>query len=228
MLLVAAPVAAQQFYHSGDPAQVTVSERATVQAPADAASVYVLVEAAAPGASAAALAASDLVRAITDTLVHLGVSRADVLAAENGVNQRPASPYGPPAPSPSPGFVGRTTLAVRVRHLECVNVLAAGAMGAGATSVSAPRLSASALEVAQDTALSHAVERGRRRADAIARGAGMRVGRLLNVWVLPGGWSENPMLYVTPSGQFDASARTPPEVSSSVEVRLTWEIRDSP
>ena len=79
------------------------------------------------------------------------------------------------------GYVARNQVEVRVDALEKIGDVIANAVGTGATSVGGVRFDLKDRDAAQSEALRLAVRDARRRADAVAAGAGVRIQQVLRI-----------------------------------------------
>ena len=118
------------------------------------------------------------------------------------------------------GYVARNTLEVRVDELDKVGEILDAAVSAGATSVGNIRFDLKDRDGAEREALRAAVQDARRRADAAAAGANLRVDRVLRIEehrtaVIP---PPRPMIEMASMRQADAAGQ-PPIEAGELEVR---------
>jgi uncharacterized protein len=117
------------------------------------------------------------------------------------------------------GYVARNTVEVRVDDLPRVGEIVDMAVTAGATSVGGVRFDLKEKDAAEREALRLAVEDARRRAEAAAAGAGMKVERVIRI--------EEQRVVVTPPrpammamrGEAAQSAGAPPVEAGELELR---------
>ena len=117
------------------------------------------------------------------------------------------------------GYVARNTVEVRVDELPRVGEIVDMAVTAGATSVSGVRFDLKDKEPAEREALRLAVEDARRRAEAAAAGAGMKVERVIRI--------EEQRVVVTPPrpvamamrAEASQAAGAPPVEAGELELR---------
>ena len=120
------------------------------------------------------------------------------------------------------GYVARNSLEIRVDDLPRVGELLDLAVSSGATSVGNVRFDLKDRAGAEREALRLAVEDGRRRAEAAAAGAGMRVERIVRLedhrmGVVP----PRPMIAMGGLRQAEAMAGEPPIEAGELEVRAS-------
>ena len=121
------------------------------------------------------------------------------------------------------GYVARNTLDVRVDELSRVGELLDLAVTSGATSVGRVRFDLKDRDGAEREALRLAVEDARRRADAAATGAGMKVERVLRIEeqrarIIP---PPMPMMMEARVGGVGDAAAPPPIAPGELEVRAS-------
>ncbi len=127
------------------------------------------------------------------------------------------------------GYVARNAIDVRVDQLDRIGEILDLAVGAGATNVSGVRFDLKDRAAAEREALMQAVVDARARADAAAKGAGMRVERVVRIEErrapMPG---PEPFMMARQEAVTVAAAPppiTPGELEISVVVTLTAAIR---
>lgn len=119
------------------------------------------------------------------------------------------------------GYVARNTLEIRVDDLPRVGELLDLSVSSGATSVGNVRFDLKDRAGAEREALRLAVEDARRRADAAAAGAGMRVDRVLRVEEHRAGVVPPPQPMIAMGGlrQAEMAAAEPPIQAGELEIR---------
>ena len=170
--LAAAPVFAQQ---PTTPVIVTSGEGIVKRAP-DRAWVSIAAESRARTAPEAQKLNTDAMTAVLDKIKALGVSAEAIRTTAYSV--QPDFEYQNGRQSLK-GYIARNQVEVRVDDLPKLGEIMANAVGTGATSMSGVRFDLKDREAAETEALRLAVRDARRRADAAASGAGVKI---VQVW----------------------------------------------
>jgi uncharacterized protein YggE len=170
--LAAAPVFAQQ---PTPPVIVTSGEGIVKRAP-DRAWVSIAAESRARTAPEAQKLNTDAMTAVLDKIKGLGVAAEAIRTTAYSV--QPDFEYQNGRQNLR-GYIARNQVEVRVDDLPKLGEIMANAVGTGATSVSGVRFDLKDREAAETEALRLAVRDARRRADAAASGAGVKI---VQVW----------------------------------------------
>lgn len=159
---------------------LTVSGQASVSIAPDRAEVGVAVES---RARTAAQAASDNARiqsSVLDALRRLGVTGAQVQT--RNVQVSPEFQYPREGGRPTlTGYVARNEIQVKLSDLTKIGPVLDAALGQGATQISGPHFTLANPDSARREALDAAVRKALADAQVIARAAGVRVGRILEM-----------------------------------------------
>jgi len=175
LVLAATPVLAQQAPPPPPPVIVTSGEGVVKRAP-DRAWVSIAAESRARTAPEAQRLNTDAMTAVLDKIKSLGAA-ADAIQT-TGYTLQPDFEYQNGRQNLK-GYIARNQVEVRVDTLSKLGEIMANAVGSGATNVSSVRFDLKDREAAESEALRMAVRDARRRADAAASGAGVRV---IQVW----------------------------------------------
>jgi uncharacterized protein YggE len=175
LVLAAAPVFAQQAPPPPPPVIVTTGEGVVKRAP-DRAFVAIAAESRARTAAEAQRLNTEAMTAVLDKVKSLGIP-ADAIQT-TGYTLQPDFEYQNGRQNLR-GYISRNQVDVRVDTLSKLGEILASAVGSGATNVSSVRFDLKERDAAESEALRMAVRDARRRADAAASGAGVRV---VQVW----------------------------------------------
>jgi uncharacterized protein YggE len=210
------------------PSTLNITAQASARMPADRATLYLIVDASAGTPSQASERATTTARAAIDTLRRLGLgpqaTRLTNYGAAPGVGA-----VGGAGPIPGATFAARSVIRVELQRLELLSTVATAAFNTGATLIGPIQFSAATSDSGRRAALVSALSEARQDAEEMARAAGGRLGRLLDV-SMHSTASPQFTAHQLPLGgqqyQYDAASawRTPPEVIRSWNVTTRWEI----
>lgn len=119
------------------------------------------------------------------------------------------------------GYLARNSVELRVDDLARAGELLEVAVNAGATSVGGLRFDLKDRTGAEADALKQAVQDARRRAEAVAAGAGMTVERVVRIEEHRGGVVPPPIPMMRTTAEFAADAAAPPIEPGEIEIRAT-------
>ena len=216
VLLTASPALAQQAPPPAPPVIVTSGEGVVKRAP-DRAWVAIAAESRARTAPEAQKLNTDAMAAVLDKIKSLGVAAEAIKTV--AYTLQPEFEYQNGRQNLR-GYVARNQVEVRVDELPKLGDIMANAVGTGATSISGVRFDLKDREGAEGEALRVAVRDARRRADAAAAGAGVKIVQVLRIDeqrevdnIRP-----MPMMAAAPRMEMAAPAAVPVE-SGQIEVR---------
>ena len=175
--LIAAPAFAQQPSQPVTPMIVTSGEGVVKKAP-DRAWVAIAAESRAKTAADAQRQNSEAMNAVLDKIKAHGIP-ADAIQT-TAYNVQPEYDYQGGRPTLR-GYSARNQVEVRVEPLGKLGDVMADAVNTGATNVSGVRFDLKDREAAESEALRLAVRDARRRADAIAAGASVRIAQVIRI-----------------------------------------------
>ncbi|MBA3853023.1 MAG: hypothetical protein C0503_01335 [Gemmatimonas sp.] len=229
-LLAATPVAALHAQGAGNagageplPA-LMVSGRASVAVTPDRAELGIAVES---RSRTAAQASSDNARiqtAVLDALRRLGVTSAQIQT--RSVQVSPEFQYPREGGRPTlTGYVARNEVVLTLSDLTKVGPAIDAALAQGATQVSGPRFTLANPDSARREALDAAVRKAMADAQVMARAAGVRVGRILEISSMG---TPEAMEFARPTVMMRASADAAPTpveagvitIEASVQIRV--------
>src|SRR3954469_17255106 len=173
----AMPVPAQQPIPPATPVIVTSGEGVVKRAP-DRAFVAIAAESRARTAPEAQKLNTDAMTAVLEKIKSLGVAAEAIQTT--AYTLQPDYEYQNGRQNIR-GYVARNQVDVRVDALPKLGDIMASAVGTGATNVSGVRFDLKDREAAESEALRIAVRDARRRADAAASGAGVRVVQVVRI-----------------------------------------------
>jgi uncharacterized protein YggE len=181
-LVICAAIAPSVYAQTPAPASegpvVVTSGEAILKRVPDRAWVQITAESRARSPREAQKLNADAMSAVLQKLKGAGIP-ADALQTR-GYDLQPEYDYGNGRQTLR-GYLARNTVEVRVDDLPRVGEIVDMAVTAGATSVGGVRFDLKDKEAAEREALRLAVEDARRRADAAASGAGMKVDRVIRI-----------------------------------------------
>lgn len=177
LLLAAAPAQAQQPVPPQTPVIVTSGEGIVRKAP-DRAWVAIAAESRARTAPEAQRLNSEAMTAVLDKIKAQGIP-ADAIQTI-GYSLQPDFEYQNGRQNLR-GYISRNQVEVRIDTLSKLGDIMSNAAGTGATSISGVRFDLKDRDAAESEALRSAVRDARRRADAAAAGAGVRVAQIMRI-----------------------------------------------
>jgi uncharacterized protein len=197
---------------NGQARQTTVPDRATI---------FFMVEPQAMSVDEASSRLPIVEKAVLDTLRRFGLPANAVQSFSSGV-----TPYrnnmNPSMGGPS--FAGRSMIRVELTRLDQLPAITAAALAKGASSVSAPTLTYSGADSLRRALLPQAFQQAQRDAEALARAAGGRLGRLVDVSNAPSPnfYNEaNQLVFINSMG-YDNGQRISPSATVTVNVNARW------
>lgn len=168
-----------------------------------------------------------------------GVSEKDIQTRSYNISPRyqyfscsPIRSGGETKPCPPAEIVGYSinqTISVKIRNLNSVGDILAGAVDAGANTVSGPVFTIDDPNTLQNQAREEAVSRAKEKARVIAKAGGFRLGKILSV--NEGAYLPQPMLFAGRSAAFDVSGGgaapviEPGSQEIQVSVTVTYAMR---
>ncbi len=197
-----------------------------VNAAPDQAIVVLGVETRNVSASVAAAQNAELMNKTVNALLNAGMNRSDIQTSTYSLsipteNEPIATTVKENKTSP-PEFVATNQVTVRTNNTEGVGKILDAAIAAGSNNVQSINFQLKDQKPQMDMALALAIEDAQRKAQVMAKAAGVKLGRVLEV---SGGYS-----YAAPAARFDlASAAAPtPVLPGQIEVTasisMTYEI----
>jgi len=197
---------------SGQARQATVPDRATL---------FIMIEPQAMSVEEASSRLPVVEKAVLDTLRRFGLAAGAIQSFSSGI-----TPYrNNMNPSMSgPSFAGRSMIRLELSRLDQLPAITAAALAKGATSISSPTYSFSGADSLRRALVPQAFQQAQREAEVIARAAGGRLGRLIDVSTTsaPNFFNEaNQQVFVTTMG-YDSGQRMTPAATVFVNVATRW------
>lgn len=216
-LVVAAPLAAQtpQLPASEGPTVAAIGEGLVKRTP-DRAWLQIAAESRARNPRDAQKANSDIMTVVLKKLQDAGL-KSDAIQTR-GYDLQPEFDYNNGRQTLR-GYVARNRVEIRVDELSRVGELLELAVTSGATSVGSIRFDLKDMAGAEREALRLAVEDARRRADAAAAGAGVKVERVVRIEEHRADVSPPPRPMMTMGMASERAAGEPPIAAGELEVR---------
>lgn len=224
--LVAPPLLAQtaMAHHMPAPTILSVNAEGRVSRAPDVAELSAGVLTTAPSASVALAENSRAMTAMVAALRKAGVASADIQTSN--LSLQPQYRYEENRPPVLVGYQASNTVALKVRALAQTGKLIDTLVSQGANQISGPSFSLDKPEAALDEARMSAITAARARAELYARGAGLKVKRILSI--TEGGASQPPMPRPMMRMAMAEAAPAPPveggEVGLSVGLSVSFEL----
>ena len=216
-LLVGAPLGAQTPGQAAEGPAIVAAGEGLVKRPPDRAWLQITAESRARNARDAQKANSDTMATVLKKLEGAGL-KPDAIQTR-GYDLQPEFDYHDGRQTLR-GYVARNSLEIRVDELSRVGELLEMAVSFGATSVGNIRFDLKDRAGAEREALRLAVEDARRRADAAAAGAGLKVERIVRIEEQRASVSPPPRPMVMMAGMAaERSAGEPPIAAGELEIR---------
>lgn len=221
--LLLAPLAhAQSILTTVDTSRTVIfaAGRAQQAVAPDRATLTILIDAQAMSVDEASTRLSAVERAVMDTLRRLGLG-SGLQAYTGGV--APVRQVGMPT-STGATFSGRSTIRVEVTRLDQITTISTAALAKGAAFIAAPVYTVSSADSIRRVLLPRALEQAHRDADALARAAGGRLGRLLdvNAQSLPIFSDQQQSVMFAGSMYYESGPRPIPNTTVVANVTARW------
>lgn len=201
--------------------EISVEAHGEVSVAPDEATVTVSVETRAATATEATEENATRVRAVLDTLEHLGLAGDDVVTS--GYTVAPEWKRDREQNRELSGYVARNTVQVRLDEMDRIGRVIDASLGAGANRIESVRFGVSDVEEARREALAAAVRQARSLGLAMAEAAGGRLGPLIELQMqgaMPLRAFETAMV-----AQEATTPIMPGEVTVTATVRARWLFR---
>ena len=206
------------------PGRITVTGTGQVAAVPDMATITLGVQVRGDTAAAALAANSERLAVVLARLKATGIADRDLQTS--GLSLGPQLDYSRDGQPPRVvGYEASNMLTVRVRDLAMLGTVLDQAVGDGANTMHGLSLGLAEPQAAQDAARVAAVQDARRKAAMMAEAAGVALGAVLEMSESQGG---GPQPYFRGAPMAMEAAAVPVEggeVSLSVQVSITWEIK---
>lgn len=206
---------------------IYLTSQAAVRLSPDRATVYLIVDAPAGTPSQASERAISSAESVLDTLRRLGLGPRAARLINYGA--APSVGTGGAGPMAGATFTARSVIRVELQRLELLSTVATAAFNRGATLIGPIQFGAVASDSARRAALASVMAQGRQDAEEMARAAGGRLGRLMDVNMhstYSQDFNQQQLPLGGPQYQYDAASawRTVPEIVRTWSVSTRWEI----
>lgn len=201
MVIVVAPLGAQQVASPAGPVSpvrppsISTTAQGEARVTPDRATIYIGVQTRAATAAQASAENARKQRAVIDTLHAMGIPEAQI--STTSFNVYPEQSFQPDKGDRAPRIVGynvTNTVRVEVRKIDQLGRLLDAALAKGANSINSLDFSSSNEDEARRQALAQAVQRARADAEALAHGAGGRLGDLVELSSIPMSGGPRPLV----------------------------------
>lgn len=223
LLVASVPVAAQVAPAAEAPSSLLVGATAEIRVMPDRAELSIGVESRARTAAAASTETARLQAAVLDAIRRQGVTAAQIQT--RAVQVTPEYQYPREGGRPTvTGYVARNEVSVTLSDLTKVGPVIDAALGQGATNIAGPRLTIANPDSARREALDAAVRKAMADAQVMARAAGVRVGRVLEM-SSQGGMENLEIARPAVMLRASADAATTPVEPGTIAVQSTVQLR---
>lgn len=229
MLLAPAIASAQTATLRPDSSRTVIVATGTARESVIPDKVVILVTLEAQGMTSedAATRLTTLERGVMDTLKKTVGTRGNLQSFGYGVSPY-RSPNGPPSMTGGPAFVGRAIVRVELDHAEDLNRATSAAAAKGGSPTGNPSYTSSAADSIRRVAMAKAFEQARGDAEALARAAGGKLGRLLESSSVNVGnpyldTISNQAVFMSAYG-YDPGPRAVPTSTVNATVTTRWEL----
>jgi uncharacterized protein YggE len=177
-----------------------------------------------PTASEAVAANSKSMAALIDAFKKAGIQPADLQTSGFSVQPRYAQPKEGSGEAPKiDGYEVRNQVTVRVRDLTKLGAVLDTAVASGSNQIDGVNFGLADPAPVLDKAREAAVADARRKAELIAKAAGVKLGRILAI-AEPGSEPPRPMMAAYAREKLDAVPVEAGESEFTARVNVTWEI----
>lgn len=220
LLVIVAPLGAQQVAPvpaAVRPPSVTTTAQGEARVTPDRATIYIGVQTRAATAAQASADNARKQRAVIDTMRAMGIPESQISTV--GYNVYPEQSFQPDKGDRAPRIVGynvTNTVRVEVRKIDQLGRLLDAALAKGANAINSLDFSSSNEDDARRSALALAVQRARGDAEALARGAGGRLGELVELSSVP--LSSGPRPLAGPLMQMSRAEAAPTPINPGEET----------
>lgn len=160
--------------------------------------------------------------AVIDALKAEGIEARDIQTS--GLNLSPKMEYADGQAPKLVGYTAQNSVTVRIRDLAGLGTVLDKLVATGANEISGISFSRDDMTEAQDTARSDAVADARRRAELMAKAAGMRLGALRELSDMPVMEGPRSMMAIRAEAKSDATPIEAGEVSVSAQVTAVFDL----
>jgi len=181
IILISAPLSAQQSVNTAPIPQISVAARAEVKVVPDRANIQISVQTRGETAAAAATENARKQKAVIDALRALGIDAKDI--STSGYNVYPEQRYEPNKEPVIVGYNVTNSVSVELKSINMVGPAIDAALAKGANMINSLLFYASNTEAARQEAIAMAVRKARTDADAAARAAGGSITGMLEITV---------------------------------------------
>ena len=224
LLVVSAPLTAQQGDNIAPIPAISVASRGEVKVSPDRAAIQISVQTKAETAAAAATENARKQQAVIDALKALGLGDKDITTS--GYNVYPEQRYEPNREPVITGYNVTNTLSVELKNVAMVGRVIDASLSKGANMINSLQFYSSNADAARREAMAIAVKKARLDAEAAAKAAGGSLGELLEI-TIGGVYAPQPK-YVAMAGRVAggvAQDSTPIQVGDetiAVDLNTRW------
>lgn len=223
VMLPVVPLVAQTAPAAEAPASLLVGATAEIRVLPDRAELSIGVESRGRSAAVASTETARIQAAVLEAIRRQGVTAAQIQT--RAVQVTPEYQYPREGGRPTiTGYVSRNEVSVTLSDLTKVGSIIDAALGQGATNVAGPRFTIANPDSARREALDAAVRKAMADAQVMARAAGVRVGRVLEM-TTQGGMENLELARPAAMMRVSADAPTTPVEAGTISVQATVQLR---
>ncbi|MBQ8554711.1 MAG: SIMPL domain-containing protein [Clostridia bacterium] len=205
-------------------ATITVTGTAAVTLKADYAQVTVGVRTNAKTVEAATEENGTAIRAVIAALIEAGVAEEDIATSNYSVSaEYDYSSFT--SDQRLTGYNVTNQLTVILRDMTCIGAVLDKATAAGANSIYNIEFLSTQSAAAQDEAAVYAVQEAMRKADLLAKAAGLEVGAVISMEESTSGWYSTARTYNLAETAKTSNVILPDEASISASVTMVFELK---
>ena len=204
-------------------ATITVSGSASVTLKADYAQVTVGVSTKAPTVEEASAKNTAAIHAVITALTEAGVLEDDIATSNYSVGaEYDYSAFGTQTLT---GYNVSNQLNVIIRDMDHIGATLDKATAAGANTIYNIQFLSTQADAAQDEATAHAVQDAMRRAELLAKAAGLQLGSIVSIADSVTGYSGMPRVYKSTMDAAAGNSILPDDASVSASVTIVFELK---
>ncbi|MBE5810915.1 MAG: DUF541 domain-containing protein [Clostridiales bacterium] len=222
-LLLPAFALAETAVFAAEGATITVSGSASVTLKADYAQVTVGVSTKAPTVEEASEKNNTAIHAVIAALKDAGVLEDDIATSNYSVGaEYDYSAFGTQTLT---GYNVSNQLNVVIRDMEHIGATLDKATAAGANTIYNIQFLSTKANAAQDEATAHAVQDAIRRAELLAKAAGLQLGSIVSISDSVTGYNAMPRVYKSTMDAAAGNSILPDDTSVSASVTIVFELK---
>lgn len=222
MLMTGSPANAQNCCNAMKPGQITVNATGQSFRVPDTATVSAGVVTQASTASDAMAANARKMNAAFNELLRAGIAQRNIKTSQ--LSLQPRYDYKDRQAPVVTGYEARNTVTAKSENIEGVGAMLDALVRAGANNINGVTFSVKNPEAAKSEARAAAIQSARRKAEEMARSAGVRLGAIVNLSESGGHYQPQPRMMAQSAAAYDSTPVAAGEQALSVTVNITYQI----